>query len=288
MPALFQRRCSLIMVPPIAGSLKRSNASTGILAQELRVNFKIEKTVTKEPNRALIQIFNLASSTRAKLQARGTRVLLSAGYGEDLSLLFDGDSRTIDHVRDGADWVTKIQSGDGERHQRYAVFSGSFRPGAKIKDIVLQLVNALQLDPGNAAAQLTNVVDQFVSGYASHGKASTELDSILSGLGIEWSIQDGQIQLLAPGEVTKDSAVLVNQQSGMVGSPEHGTPEVLGGPGILRVKSLLNPLIKPGRRIKVESVSTNGFFRVEKVSHSGDTHKGDWYSTVEARALGVL
>lgn len=275
-------------MPPVPGTLKAPDASKGIQIQDLRVQFRIEKTITKEPNRAMIQVYNLAQTTRAKLQARGTRCVLLAGYEGHLGQVFTGDSRTIDHVRDGADWITKIQSGDGERNYRFANFIASFKPGAQVKDVALQAVNALLVDPGNAGDRLSAITTQYVSGFAAQGRASASMDKIMAQLGLEWSIQDGRMQILAPGESTKESAVLVNLQSGMVGSPEHGSPEVLGGPGILKVKMLLNPLVRPGRRIQVESVSTNGQFNTVKVIHSGDTHAGEWYTTIEARALGQL
>jgi len=276
------------LIPPTPGTVKAPDGAKGILIQDLRVQFKIEKTTTKEPNRAMIQIYNLAESTRAKLQAKGTRILLQAGYEGHLSQIFSGDSRTIDHVRDSADWITKIQTGDGERNYRFAQFVASFQPGTKIKDVARQVIDALKVDPGNATDRLSNIVDQYVSGFAAHGKASTTLDSILAGLGLQWSIQDGRMQILAPGEATKQSAVLINQQSGMLGSPEHGTPEVLGGPGVLRVKSLLNPLVGAGRQIRVESRFLTGFFTVQKVTHDGDTHTGPWFTIAEAHALGNL
>jgi len=47
--------------------------------------------------------------------------------------------------------------------------------------------------------------------------------------------------------------------------------------------SLLNPEIRPGRRVQVESQFVNGVFKVEKVTHSGDTHSTQFYSEVEAR-----
>lgn len=286
--ALFQRRCALVLSPPVPGSLQAPSAAQGVKITDLRVQFKVEKTITKEPNTCEIQVFNLAQRTRAQLQARGTRVILLAGYDKDmpdLPQVFSGDSRTIDHVRDGPDWTTKIQCGDGERNYRFALVNESFRPGAAVAAVLRKCIAQMAVDPGNSEQKLAGIVDQYVSGYAAQGKASAEIDSILSGQGLEWSIQDGRMQVLAPGEVSPDSAVLINAQSGLIGSPEHGSPEALGGPGLLKVKCLLLPQVRPGRRIKVESLGVNGFFRVEKVSHTGDTHGGEWYTSCEARAL---
>jgi hypothetical protein len=285
---LFQRRCTLILAPPLPGTLQAPDASQGTLIEDLRVQFKVTKTITKEPNTAEIQVFNLAESTRSRLQARGTRVILLAGYDKDMPKLpqvFSGDSRTIDHVRQGADWITKIQCGDGERNYRFAMVNESFKPGTPITEALKKAVTAMALDPGNVPQKFGNIVSEYVSGYAMQGKASAELDSILSGQGLEWSIQDGRLQVLAPGETTTESAILVNAQSGMLDSPEHGSPEVIGKASVLKVKMLLQALAKPGRQMNVKSLNVNGFFRMEKISHSGDTFGGDWFTNIEGRAL---
>lgn len=286
MSQLLQRRVELLLVPPVPGSLADPPPATGITIRNLRVQFKVDKTITKEPNTADISVTNLSQTTRALLQSRGTKVVLSAGYEGSLGQLFSGDSRSIDHVRKGADWVTRIQCGSGERQYRFATVSQSFAPGTPKSAAVMAAISAMQLDPGNATAQLAGIAAQYVSGYAMHGKASAELDSLLSGLGLEWSIQDGQVQVLPPGQPTAEDAVLVNAQSGLLDSPEHGAPEVVGGPPVLKLKSLINPLIRPGRTILVQSQQVNSQkFLPVKVNHSGDTKGGEWYTQVEARAL---
>lgn len=281
---LFQRRVNLILVPPTPGTLQAPPVSQGTLIESLRVQFTVTKTITKEPNTADIRVSNLAESSRSQLQGQGWRIILFAGYANPAQV-FTGNSRTIDHVHEGSDWVTKIQCGDGERNYQFATVSTSFAPGTPIRTALTQAVKAMAVDPGNSQQAFSNIVGQFVSGYAMHGKATAELDSVLAGQGLEWSIQDGRLQILAPNTTTNEGAVLVNEQSGLVGSPEHGTPTKIGGPGVLRVKSMLNPLIRPGRQIKVESQFVNGYFGVQKVVHTGDTCGGDWYSTAEAWAV---
>jgi hypothetical protein len=289
MDQLFQRRCTLILAPPISGSLAAPAPSQGIQIQDFRVQFKVAKTSTKEPNTADIQVFNLAQSTRAKLQSRGTRVILLAGYDKDapnLPQVFTGDSRSIDHVRDGADWCTKIQCGDGERNYKFALVNESFKPGANIVEALKKCITAMALDPGNSAQALASITQQYVSGYAMQGKASAELDSQLAGLGLEWSIQDGKVVILPHNGNTNDSAVVVTVQTGLLNEPEHGAPEVIGAPPLLKFRTLLNPLIRPWRKVFVQyrDAPAGGYFTAVKVDHSGDTHKGEWYTDVQARA----
>jgi hypothetical protein len=283
---LRQRQVKLVLVLPDPGSLEAPPLAEGTVITDLRVQFTITKTITKEPNTIEVRVTNLSEDSRSQLQAQGTRVALFAGYeGQPLGQIFTGSSRTIDHVHEGPEWVTKIQCGDGELPYQFATVIKSYAPGTAIKQVLSDIVSSLKVDPGNALAQITKLQGQFASGYAMQGTASAALTSVLNGQGLEWSIQDGKLQVLAPNTVTNEKAVLVNAQSGLIGSPEHGTPTKIGGPGVLKFKTLLNPLLHPGRQVYVESrYIQGGYFGLQKVVHTGDTMGGDWYSTCEAWA----
>lgn len=254
---------------------------------DLDAQFKAEKTLYQAPSTLDLSIFNLAAETRARMQKKGAKVVLLAGYEAKLETVFSGDARTIDHVRRGPDWVTRIQCGDGERAFKFALSSRSYKAGTSAKDVAIGLAKDLGAGLGNLAQQLATGnfrggMDQFVHGYAFSGQASRGFDGVMRTLGFEWSIQDGQLQVLRPTEPTKDSIVVLSAETGLVGSPEHGSPDVKGvKPSVLKVRSLLQPSIRPGRRIKVEAVNTKGLFRVEKVTHQGDTLGQDWYSDIE-------
>jgi hypothetical protein len=108
-------------------------------------------------------------------------VILTAGYPGNAAVIFQGDARTIDHVRDGAEWITHIQCGDGERAYQFARFAESFAPGTAIADVIRACARALAINTGNldevlAAGGFRGNLTQFAHGYTAHGKASAELD----------------------------------------------------------------------------------------------------------------
>ncbi len=258
-----------------------------LLIEDLHVQFKVKKTLKKEPNTCEISIYNLSEASRAGMQRKHAKVILEAGYTDTMSQIFSGDARVIDHIHDGSNWITKAQCGDGERAFQYARITESFRPGSTVHQVARRLIAALGL-PGVDALKAIgdNIQEQLTQGYSMIGPASRELDKLLKGRGLEWSIQDGQLQVIKKGDVTLRPAIVLSADTGMIGSPSHGTP----GPdkkdksNLLKVKSLIQPGIKPGGRIRIESETRdiNGDYRVETVSHSGDTHGGDWFSEAEA------
>lgn len=252
-----------------------------LLIEGLRVQFKIKKTSRKEPNTAEVTIFNLSEQSRAGLK-RGAKLIVEAGYSTSISQLFSGDARLVDHAHEGPSWLTKIQCGDGERAYRYAVVNESFIPGTSVADVFARVADSTGLDVADAVRTVrATIKEQFTQGYTAFGRGSLEIDRLLKGRGIEWSIQDGRLQVLLDDTATRDSAVLLSPDTGLVGSPEHGSPETKKKPQVLKVKSLLQPSLRPGRRVRVESEAITGDFRVLTVTHQGDTHGGDFYSECE-------
>lgn len=270
---LFARRARLIVA--------------GLVIEGLRVQFKIKKTLKKEPNEGEVNIYNLSPAHRAALQKKDQPFVLEAGYGTDLQRVFSGTVRFCDSTREGPDWISKIQSGDGETAYRYATVSESFGKGTPVAVVFQKVAQATGLDVSQAVAKVAaTTIEQFTKGYAAHGFARTEIDRLLKGRGLEWSIQDGKLQVLSTGAPAGGEILVLDSSTGLVGSPEHGTPEK-GKVPVLKVKSLLQPRLAPGGLVRVEAASVpgGGNFRIETVVHQGDTMGQDYYSDLEVLPL---
>lgn len=256
----------------------------------LRVAFKVGKTDRPEPNQAEVSIYNLSPEARAEFQRRPLAFIVEAGYDGRTSVLFSGEAQAVDHVVSGPDVVTRIRAGDGERQFRQATFSASFRPGTSMQDVILEVVKGMGLDVSQLRERLSRhdwrgAYDQLLNGWAGQGRTAPELDKLLSSAGLTWSIQDGALQVLGEQEPSSEDAILLSSSTGLLGSPEYGSPDKKGGPVPLKVRSLLQPGIKPGRQLAVKSKAIDGRFRVTKVLHTGDTHGQDWQSEAEALPL---
>lgn len=274
---LFKRTCSV------------SVGST--LVEGLRTTFSLKKTLKKEPNTLDLKIYNLSETTRSKMQEKGSAVILSAGYEENKGVIFSGDSRTIDHVREGADWVTKVRCGDGERAYLYSRVNESFKPGTAIRDVIMSVGDKLISNKGNLektlnAATFKNNLQEYANGVSLVGRASAVFDNLMGLANLEWSLQNGAIQARPAGSPAEFTATLLNENTGLIGSPEHGTPEDkgTGKRGRIRLRSLLQPQLVCGGVVVVESFGVNGKFMIVELEHVGDTDSGDWYSIMEVEA----
>lgn len=257
----------------------------------LRMAFDVKRSLSKEPNTAEVTIYNLNAQHRAALQDKGNQLIVEAGYGKELAVLFRGTIRTATSVHQGPDWITKVHSGDGEVEYRQKRVVESFKPGTPIKTVVKTVCQRIGLSAGATeqaidAATWRGGRTQFTQGMTLTGPAERVLTSLLDGAGLEWSIQDGQLQILPLGTALNADLVHLDKTSGLVGSPEIGEKEKKGKKfHVLKVTSLLNAKICPGRKLSLDALLVKGNYRVDKVQHAGDTHDRPFYSIAECRSL---
>lgn len=255
-----------------------------ILIKDLRFAFKVERGLRPVPGKAEIKIWNLNADHRGQLEALSSvGVRLKAGYGADLHAIFGGDLRIVENARDERDWITTVKGEDGGASRRSARTNRGFRPGTSIEAVLRGAIQDSGLGEGNLGqilnAAVGTVGNIFRSGTATSGNAVEEVERLADSAGYETSIQSGAFQFLRRGSALAGTAVVVNENSGMVGSPEKLTH------GRVRVKTLIIPDLVPGRLITVESQQVRGTYRVEKCAWSGDTYGGDWHVDMEATSL---
>jgi len=263
----------------------------------LRVGFDVEKTGNSDPNRAAVEIHNLNESNRRVLQKGADLaarmndkglfydwpLVIEAGYVKTKSQIFSGDITYADSRQDGTEWVTVIEAEDGGRKYRSASISQSFGMGTPVAAVLKTLAGALGVGLGNSAAHFAAGAElgylSFANGIVLNGQVSKLLDKYISSAGYSWSIQDGQLQVLSPGEFLMDGQVWLGAATGLVGSPERGEQ------GAVKACSLLQPTIKPGRLVVIDSRMVKGKYRATKVDHYGDVSGADWYTEFEGVSI---
>jgi hypothetical protein len=301
MSDLFNRDFSMLLggVPlPIQST---DLAQSDKIQPALKVEFSIEKNSNKDPNIAEVIVYNFNPINRSTLQ-QGSKlvetlrqatppklydwpIVIEAGYVGFKELLFTGNITFANSRKEKTTWVTDIEAGDGEKQYRKSRINKSFGPGTNILTAATQTAALMGVGPGNLATKLGPGIFRkgygvFAQGVTLSGRASNALDKMLSSAGFTWSIQDGQLLILAPNETTVEEVVVISNKLGnLIGSPEKGDE------GSITIRSLLQGKLKPGRRLLLESNMITGFFKIEKVIHFGDTWGNDWYTEVEAKPL---
>jgi hypothetical protein len=251
---------------------------------DARIQFKIEKSLDSEPNKCELTITNCAETTRVNLTTKPLMIQLDAGYDGNQRKLFLGNLRFgFSELTDDADWETHLQLADGDGAWRYARVNRSYKRGTPVSVLLQDAAKSMGLTIDASVLGSSDLQAQVANGHSLYGATRDELTRLLAPYGYSWSIQDGKLQILTDTQVRSDQARVISEDTGMVYSPQWQVPDKAGKPAMLHLKCQLYPELAPGGRIQVSSRDVNGMFRIEKLSHSGDTHGDDWLTEIEAK-----
>ncbi len=292
MTLLLNRGARLTVYRSTVGSLApvkpTGNGIERIVITDLRITFSIKKGSGKEPNTCEVSIFNLAEATRRQLETKPLLIELVAGHDNEFHHLFTGDLRFGSSTFVSPDWKTTLHLGDGDRAYKHGRATKSYDNHATLRTILHDAAKGMGLELPNdfLAAASADLATQFASGETQHGPARDELTRLLTPFGYQWSIQNGKLVILKEDASTGALPIEVSQDTGMIGSPEYGSPEKSGKAPTLGARSLLYPAITPGNQVKVRSTALapgNAIFKVDSVEHKGDTHGDDWFTEMDLK-----
>jgi hypothetical protein len=199
-------------------------------------------------------------------------------------LIFLGDVRDVSSTYEPPDWITNLESGDGEKASKFSRINKSFAKGTSLAVALQSAAGAMNIGIGNAlkkatSGKLIGAGGEFLNGLTLSGPAPKELDRLVKSAGLEWSVQDNVLQILDPGLPLEDISVVLSPESGLIGSP------TIGNDGVARMRSLMNSDIVPGRQIELESVGVKGRFRAERCEYIGSNFDRDFYVDIEGKEL---
>jgi hypothetical protein len=280
----------------------------GFAMEGLRVGFTIDKNLKVASNTAEISIYNLSRQTRERMHASkvGIPVVVEAGYrATGLSLLFVGEMReAFSRPEPDGTWATILRAGDGDSALRGVRNRTSLRPGVSVERLVGEQFKQLGVGLGNAFTEFKNQIKggdvdaerlgaALGSGFVMSGAAKDAMEQITKSAGVEYSVQNGQLQVLKKGEPLGVRAPVLGPDSGLDGSPS------IDAQGTMHLRARLLPNLFPGMPIqvthyrssdlelfhttKVYPATLDTIYRIEKVRFVGDLWGDDWNAEIEAR-----
>jgi len=288
MAKFFMREVSLVVGDPETGGLE---------IKDLRFSFTIELSLVGYPNMGNIKVYNLKQSSRNKIKEEFTKIFLYAGYQGNTSLIFSGNIVNVTHEKSGPDWITTLFCGDALKSINQSTISKTLPPGATTESILDELVAGMDGVTKGVTEGLKDCLTKkrsLLRGLVLSGNIKDWLTKLSQNCGFDYSINNDVLETTVKGKPLNDEpVVIISQETGMIGSPE------LTEVG-LKVKSLLLPQLKLGRRIEIKSISSKinignlifrkvpptlgvGVYRIDKITHVGDTRENDWFSEIEAR-----
>jgi len=266
----------------------------------LHIAFKIEKDLTKETNKCTLTLWNVSDETYGKITEADTKVEIYAGYAYTgrVMRVFVGTVTDFEMKSNDNDLEIELKLSDGQIAVRDTMVSLSFPEGTYGTEIIQSIANQMGL-PVIYGADVS--LGAYWAGYSFVGAGAEALTEICGAFGVDWSIQNEIIQIVLNGGYAEQNGFVFSADSGLIGSPEklvRASPKAdketakkkkrkmtkkakLHKYSGWKIKTLMTPSINPADYVKIESRLVNGWFKVEKAAHHGDSEGGDWFSEFE-------
>ncbi|HET8689332.1 MAG TPA: hypothetical protein VFM18_22205 [Methanosarcina sp.] len=286
------RQCTLLI----------SGGGSALDVSQMRIVFTVKKTQNETPNQAQIRVYNLSTTTENQIVHEGQRVTLQAGYKENFGVIFDGDIIQVKKGREnGVETYVEIIASDGDKAYNFSVINTTLSAGSTQADHVNVANNAM----GLGKSQIDSGGQPLPRGKVIFGNARDVLRQTAQSNNQNWSIQNGQLQMIAKNGLLSGQAIYLNSKSGLIGGAEQSNNGI-------KAKALLNPMIKIGGAVIIDEIdvqyakikapkppkkhkseedpskpvnkpaeiSKDGAYKVIEVEYKGDTYGSDWYSEV--------
>jgi hypothetical protein len=279
------------------------NAGNGLDLSDMQLKFEVVSASLQTMKHLQIRIYNLAPSTAKQIQQEFTQVRLSAGYqgAGPYGVIFTGMVTMVRLGKENAvDSFVDIVAGDSDIGYNWSTTSAALAAGWTQADVHDRLVKALEPYQVTAGETPTLSTTRMPRGRVLYGMTRDQLRTFSLTNGMEWTIQDGQLKLTDETGYLPGGVITLSPSTGLVGSPDL----TLDG---LSCRALLNPNLGTGRAVQVETAlintvtftsgeqinrgplpptlpqsqpSSNGLYKVYRLTHSGDTRGNEWYSEI--------
>jgi hypothetical protein len=250
---------------------------TEVIKPPLRISFEADKSIMGGLNKCRIQLYNIEERKRlalakdAEQQGKRIPIRLSCGYQDRQELIFKGTIFTGGTERQGADLVTTIESQDGGFDFTNSFTSRTVEGGKRAVDSVRQ--DMPNTDEGKITERPILTRPKVLVGN------SAQLIDEMVGPGETWYIEDERLYIIKDNEVTSRFIPVVSAATGLISTPTRSSQQVT-------FQTLINPTVKIGRRVKLESTTApymDGVYRIETITYSGDNYGDAWSQTCTGR-----
>lgn len=279
---LFNRAYAVSLGPPNQVSALQYG-TLGLNPAPLRVRFDIDKNLFgASPNHSKIELYNLSIESRQAIK-KGYLVQLQAGYNNLIGTIFTGNVFKATSDRKGPDIITTLECLDGGSAITYARLDKSYPAGVTNFQILTDIATAMSITANyqpvsvNAGVALGIPRVTYNTGFVATGPCKDTLDKLCKPQGLEWSIQNGNLNIIPQSAYDGNSAQVVSIGTGMIGVPSTNDY-------FTQFTSLLNPKIVPGSLAQLisENASLNGYYKVRRSHYEGDSHDNKWQVACEA------
>lgn len=263
------------------GDFGEAGSQNTVTLSGLRISASVSKAGGPTFTSAQLRVFGMSLSHMNQLSTLGkplnlerkNAVTLQAGVeGGAMSTVFSGNMRDAWADMNASPRVPFLVTAvDGGLEAIKPVVPNSYQGAVDVATVMTDLARL-----GGYTLE-NNGVTQIMSNSYLSGTITDQIKAVAEHAGIRHIIENGTLAIWPKNGSRGGLIPLINKSSGMVGYPSY----TAGG---IVVKTLYNPSIQFGGKIKVESIvePANGQWVVFSVVHDLDseTPNGQWFTTL--------
>lgn len=265
-------------------------------SDHLSVAFEVRKTMyAADPNTATVTVRNLATKTRSKIDqvyrsAQGRLAVgLEAGYRGQHGVIFKGETISARNYRTPTEWITEVQAITGRavaRKQISRTFAKDTELRTALESLVADTVGGVVKAAKETAASIranraVDATKALVRGLVLAGDPSRVWEKVGRDYDLDYVIDDEELIVLPRGAARDRPAIVLRGNTGLIGVPERIQDDRRPGVVLVSATSLLTPLASIWAPFQLESETLSGLFRIETLTHRGDTHGDEWVTQLE-------
>lgn len=261
------------VVSVAVGPLNGADAHRWTNPTHIEFDIKHEKRAPK----GSIKIRNLSEESREFLKGGDLQVVLRAGYQSDAVAILSGEVKYSWDERSGDGVVTIIEAVDKGNSLSNSRLSFSLDPPLDFHKVIREIAHQAGFRSTLIAEDVPN---RSIPGHHTvRGNAFDALDTMLSDLGAEQTVRDGELLISLVGSSIPELGPLISPETGLIGSPK--VKRKKGRPVGLDVEVLLNGRYQRKQRVLLESADHSGVYIIKTLSHTGSSSGGHMKTRLE-------
>lgn len=257
------------------------------------ISLKCEFSITHEFGAKLvysdIKIYNLTKNTVSEKIKRKSILSFSAGYEDNLGVIFTGVIVNTYTKRIGADLVTTILATSGIKLKNEHVVEGkTFKGSYEILEILEYIVDQMDYSISIEDDDFEETVEDLT---LNNGDGFEMLQGLANKYQFDYLLEGETMVFVKYGSSREGDPIEVSQLTGMEERPTYSEAGY-------NVRVRLNPKFKIGGKIKIKSKNINydfaamnykavadnvgdGEYTIHKMIIIGDSHGDDWSTNLE-------
>jgi hypothetical protein len=260
---------------------------TGFSIKDLRIEFKIDKSDSRDPNKGTVKIYNLSNETHEKAILADNHITIKAGYqDETVASICFGDVLRGYRETNGTERITVLEIYDARIAMMGGHVSVSYAKGTAAGTIAQAFLDAL----GLAYKGLENIPagEKYEEAFVYMGMATDGLKEVLDRYGLSFTVQNEMVYIMAPGQPAETVGLELTPKSGLLTTPQAVSDKteednVAADPiGKWKFSTMLFPELVPGAACVVHSSTLDGTVRISKAAYEGGNWTGGFKIDIEA------